>query len=116
MKVLVWREFNDIAVSIIDRDKILIDDFIHQNFNAAIKYNYYKDDNGYSDPDEIICTLMAHSLIDYEKAGECSGAFFYNVSLSSIKFYKVDKETAALVAPQVDFWYSNTLQYLIENE
>ena len=116
MKILVWRDFNDIGVSIIDRDKILIDDFIHRKFNAAVKYNYYKDDNGYSDPDEIICTLMAHDLIDYEKVGECSGAFFYDVSLSSITFYKIDRATAVLVKPKVDFLYFFTLQCEIESK
>ena len=113
LKILCWEQGSDIAICILNKDKRLIQSFIERNACAVNKYNFFKDENGYCNPDEVVCTITAHDLINLKKTGECDGAYFYEVNNDSMIFHPIDRETAILFASHVDFWYKDTLDYKI---
>ena len=113
MKILCWEQGSDIAICFINKDKRLIQSFIERNACAVNKYNYFKDENGYCNPDEVVCSIMFHDLINLKKTDECDGAYFYEVNENFTTFHPIDRETAILFASHVDFWYKDTLDYKI---
>ena len=113
MKILCWEQGSDIEICFINKDYGLIQSFIDRNACVVDKYNFFKDENGYCNPDEVVCTIMFHDFILFKKSGECDGAYFYEVNENSTILHPIDRETAILFASRVDFRYKDTLDFKI---
>ena len=88
MLILCWEMDNgDFAISYIDRDDGLINQFIQRNAIGIQNKEFHRDADGLYNPDEVVCIIMKefHDIYNKEK-GRLSN-FYFEVTKQGDSFH-----------------------------
>lgn len=110
MKILAWKENDDILIQILEKDFDFYD-FIDKHNVSKRAYKYL---NGY-DSDELTCLIM----VDYFKEHKNSDGLLVCSEIENDKIvdkiYEIDGAYALLLKEDIDMRYSDTWEYYVNS-
>ena len=112
MLIMCWELDNgDFAISYIDRDDGLIQQFIQRNAIAMQNKEFHKDADGYYNPDEVICLIMKEFHDVYNKEQGRLSEFYFEVSKQGDSFHPVCLGFVDIFVSREDYRYYQSYDY-----